>query len=57
MVILTEQNESLDAGKLKRIHINQHNIKYNAKNDDIKPVITIKSGKHNTYLLSKVIVT
>ena len=57
MTILTEQNESLDAGKLKRIHINQHNIKYNAKNDDIKPVITIKSGKHNTYLLSKVIVT
>jgi len=49
MTILTEQNESLDAGKLKRIHINQHNIKYNAKNDDKKPVITIKSGKHNTY--------
>jgi len=48
-MILTEQNESLDAGKLKRIHINQHNIKYNAKNVDRKPVITIKSGKHNTY--------
>lgn len=31
--------------KIKRIHINQHNIKHNKKNpEDIKPVVTIKCG-------------
>jgi hypothetical protein len=35
---------------LKRIHINQHNIKSNRKAGDPKlPVITIKTYKENTY--------
>ena len=34
---------------LKRIHINQHNIKHNAKNpDDLLPPITVKTYKDNT---------
>ena len=33
----------------KVIHINQHNIKYNRKNDDKKPVITCKTYKTNNY--------
>jgi hypothetical protein len=33
---------------LKRIHINQHNIRHNAKNpDDLKPPVTVKTGKSN----------
>lgn len=33
---------------LKRIHINQHNIRHNAKNpDDLKPPITVKTYKEN----------
>jgi hypothetical protein len=32
------------------VHVNQHNIKYNAKNpDDPKPVLTVKTYKDNTY--------
>ena len=35
--------------KIKRIHINQHNIKHNAKNpDDLKPVVTVKTSLSNT---------
>ena len=33
----------------KRIHINQHVIRSNAKNGENKPVITIKTSKHNKY--------
>ena len=34
--------------KLTRIHINQHNIKHNNKNqDNIKPVITAKDYREN----------
>lgn len=34
---------------LKRIHVNQHNIRHNAKNpDDQKPVFTVKTYKENT---------
>ena len=34
--------------KMTRIHINQHNIKHNAKNpEDIRPVITAKDYKQN----------
>lgn len=29
------------------IHVNQHNIRYNAKGDDLKPVLTIKTYKDN----------
>jgi hypothetical protein len=33
---------------LKRIHINQHNIRHNAKNpDDLKPPVTVKTSKSN----------
>lgn len=34
---------------LKRIHINQHIIKANAKNGDSNPVITVKTYDSNTY--------
>lgn len=35
-------------GLLKRIHVNQHNIKHNAKNpDDQRPVFTCKTSSHN----------
>ena len=33
----------------KRIHINQHNIKFNQKHGTNKPVITVKTYKDNTY--------
>lgn len=32
-----------------RIHINQHHIKSNRKRGTDKPVITVKSGRNNTY--------
>ena len=31
------------------IHINQHNIKHNAKNKEKKPVISVKTYKSNIY--------
>ena len=34
---------------IKRIHINQHHIKYNKKHGTNKPVITVKSSKENIY--------
>lgn len=37
----------------KIIHVNKHNIRFNAKNPNIlKPVITVKEGKKNTYAMS-----
>ena len=33
----------------KKIHINQHNIRHNIKNDKDKPVITCKTYKENLY--------
>lgn len=48
-MILYENNPSLEESKLKKIHINQHVIKSNNKTGDREPVITIKSGKTNTY--------
>jgi hypothetical protein len=33
----------------KRIHVNQHIIKRNAKQGTNEPVITVKEGKTNTY--------
>jgi hypothetical protein len=35
--------------RLKRIHINMHKIKANAKNGTNEPVITVKTGKKNIY--------
>jgi len=33
---------------IKRIHINQHNIRHNAKNpDDLRPVVTVKTSNAN----------
>lgn len=29
------------------IHVNQHNIRHNAKGEDIKPVLTVKTYKDN----------
>jgi hypothetical protein len=31
------------------IHVNQHIIKSNRKNEAFEPVLTVKSGKSNTY--------
>jgi|TARA_R110002020_G_scaffold169044_4_gene358031 hypothetical protein len=33
----------------KRIHVNQHNIKFNQKHGTNKPVITVKTYKNNNY--------
>jgi hypothetical protein len=33
----------------KKIHINQHLIRANKKNDTDEPVITVKTSKSNTY--------
>jgi len=33
----------------KRIHINQHKIKSNKKNNTKEPVITVKTSKSNNY--------
>ena len=33
----------------KYIHVNQHKIRSNKKNNSLEPVITIKEGKKNTY--------
>ena len=33
----------------KRIHVNQHTIRSNKKNDEKKPVITVKTYKSNDY--------
>ena len=33
----------------KRIHVNQHNIKFNQKHGTNKPVITVKTSKSNDY--------
>lgn len=35
---------------IKRIHVNQHNVRYNAKNTvDLKDVITVKTSYGNYY--------
>ena len=35
--------------KVKRIHVNQHNVRSNKTKETDLPVITIKEGKTNTY--------
>lgn len=37
-------SQLLDNNKIKRIHINQHNIRHNAKDGSKKPVATVKCG-------------
>ena len=40
----------MESHMIKRIHINQHHIKHNAKNsDDKKDVITVKTSSYNHY--------
>jgi len=34
---------------IKRIHVNQHKIRSNAKTDEREPVITVKTYKSNDY--------
>ncbi len=34
---------------LKRIHVNQHVVKSNAKHDEYEPVFTVKCSKRNHY--------
>ena len=34
---------------IKRIHVNQHKIRSNAKTDSREPVITVKTYKSNAY--------
>jgi hypothetical protein len=33
----------------KIIHVNQHHIKWNQKNEEQRPVFTVKEGRKNTY--------
>ena len=40
---------TLRKGLKKRIHVNQHIIKSNNKNNENKPCITVKQGKRNIY--------
>lgn len=32
---------------IKRIHVNQHNIRHNSKNPEQKPVVSVKTSKSN----------
>ena len=41
---------------LRRIHVNQHNIRFNKKHGTCKPVITIKSSKPPIFWKDKEIV-
>ena len=35
--------------RIKRIHVNQHNIKANKKNQENKPVLSCKTSASNDY--------
>lgn len=37
----------LRGGIIKRIHVNQHNIRHNAKGEDQRPVLTVKTAGAN----------
>jgi len=49
MITLNSGDVLEDNGKLKKIHINQHNIRSNKTKDTDLPVITIKIGSKNYY--------
>ena len=50
MVISLAKGDTLQEGpKVKKIHINQHNIRSNKTKDTDLPVITIKIGSKNYY--------
>jgi len=40
---------------IKRVHVNQHKIRTNAKHDEREPVITVKTYKSNEYCSEAVI--
>lgn len=44
MVTTVTREQVLPKGNLKRIHVNQHIIKSNKKNDEVEPTFTIKFG-------------
>lgn len=46
---LSTYNKEKKMSKKTFIHVNQHVIRANKKHDKNDPVITIKSGKNNTY--------
>lgn len=39
--------KTLKHGSVKRIHVNQHNIRHNGKHQDQLPVMTVKTSKAN----------
>lgn len=49
MIFLNKGDILEDNGKVKKIHINQHNIRSNKTKDTELPVITIKIGSKNYY--------
>lgn len=49
MITLNSGDVLEDNGKIKKIHINQHNIRSNKTKDTDLPVITIKIGSKNYY--------
>jgi len=49
MITLNSGDVLEDNGKVKKIHINQHNIRSNKTKDTDLPVITIKIGSKNYY--------
>lgn len=44
---------TLEAGTIKRIHVNQHNIRHNTKGEDQRPVFTVKC-RGKTYIADAV---
>lgn len=49
MITLNSGDVLEDNGKIKKIHINQHNIRSNKTKETDLPVITIKIGSKNYY--------
>lgn len=41
---MIEQNVTLRAGLIKRLHVDQHRIKSNAKNGEHQPVLTVQAA-------------
>jgi hypothetical protein len=49
MEVLKDGDTLQEGGKVKKIHINQHNIRSNKTKETDLPVITIKIGSKNYY--------
>lgn len=39
--------DCIEAGTIKRIHVNQHHIRDNRKDGKLRPIFTIKTSKRN----------